>query len=57
MEHLAELHTKGELQVLAANSRLGWKCLTVTKSLAYYGSKLATIVENFIALASGDLNE
>ncbi len=33
--------------------RLGWKCLTVTNTLAYYGTESITVVKSFSVQAQG----
>ncbi len=38
--------------VLSRNIRLGWKWLTVTNTLAYYGVKITTAVRVFVVFAS-----
>ena len=38
---------------LPVNSCLGWRLLTITNSLAYYGTKITTDVKSFITHAPG----
>ncbi len=50
MEHPTELYSKGRLQALTANVRLGYKW-TVTTTLAYNSAVLVTTVKSFILSA------
>ncbi len=44
VEHLVLLHFQGRLPALHANIRLGWKGLSVTNILAYYGTAVKIFI-------------
>jgi hypothetical protein len=44
---------KYKLLTLPTNIRQGWKCLTVTNTLAYYTLELITVVKTFTGETSG----
>ncbi len=47
MELIIVLYYNGKFLTSFTNVRLGWKCLAVTNSLAYYSKKLITTVKKF----------
>jgi len=46
-----ELHSKGRIQALPSNVRVGYKCLEVTMTLALYIKVLTTTLKSFIVQA------
>ncbi len=55
VEPLQDPTNKGKLQDLPTNIRLGWKCLTVTNTIAYSGTALIKGVKSFIVQAPAEL--
>jgi hypothetical protein len=47
-EPLWRHHTEGRLLALPTNTRVGWKCLMMTRTLAYYNKILITAVKCFV---------
>ncbi len=49
----AELHSNGRLLALPSNIRLGWKCMEVTNTRAYYDTATITAVKSLTVQALG----
>jgi hypothetical protein len=47
MELLTGLYSKGRFYPLSPNIRLGWKCLTMAKNLAYFDTESIAGVKHF----------
>ncbi len=53
VKYLSGAPFKGWLLVSPTNTRLGWKGLPGTNTLAYYNNPLITIVKSYIVQAPG----